>query len=218
MKDRERAIKSLTYFYQICYSKLGSQLPGNNIRVDGFLLSDSGVLFVRNGNNQINKTNQLIQLLRIIERINRKMLKINCMLTTSIAYGYFKYHSLLEFQGIEKNPLYGDGYVEAFMDSEIDENKIQPGQCRIIKKNLPKLDKHNKNEDPIYSRLIDVNGLYYYYYWMVRNNGDVKLFEKNYNDAYSLKYEGMLKALKMGNNPYSIVDYDNINIRNDDNL
>jgi hypothetical protein len=37
---------------------------------------------------------------------------------------------------------------------------------------------------------------HYYYYWMVNDPSEIERFERDYKDAYNLKYAGMLKALK----------------------
>ena len=65
------------------------------------------------------------------------MLEHKFMLTTSIAYGHFRYQERIEFEGIEKNALYGSAYVSAYLDNDFGTPKIQPGQCRILVENLP---------------------------------------------------------------------------------
>ena len=83
------------------------------------------------------------------------------MLTTSIAYGKFRYQERIEFEGIEKNPIYGNAYISAFLDNENGKPKIQPGQCRIIKENLPNditstIEESQNNE--IFSRIKEREG------------------------------------------------------------
>lgn len=129
MNNERRAQRALDRFYQAGFWVLGNQNNVANGRVDGFFVSDSGILFVRNDGE--GGVEQLELIMRAVERINRKMLRNDFMLTTSIAYGHFSYHGRLEFRCIEKNPIYGDAYVHAFLDNENGKPKIQPGQCRI---------------------------------------------------------------------------------------
>ena len=77
-----------------------------------FLVSDCGILFVRDDNPS--KPEKLRLLLDVVEKINRDLLEHNVMLTTSIAYGKFSYHSRIEFPGIEKNLFLGYAYIDAF--------------------------------------------------------------------------------------------------------
>lgn len=126
------------------------------------------------------------------------MLLHGYMLTTSIAYGEFDYHGKLEFNGIEKNPIYGSAYVKAFLDNEKGQPKIQPGQCRVIKQNLlGDIDLLDPDFNLLKVRQQDTR--YLYYYWHVHNHQGIEEFEQHYNDSYKLKYAGMLEALRIYN-------------------
>ena len=126
------------------------------------------------------------------------------MLTTSIAYGKFRYQERIEFEGIEKNPIYGNAYVSAFLDNENGKPKIQPGQCRIVEENLPSditrsIEQSQNNDIFRMIRRREGDNKHYYYYWMVNDSHEIERFEQNYKDAYTLKYAGMLEALKGDN-------------------
>ena len=183
MKNDSEALKAIKYFYQIGYNVL-QETDG----VEGFFISDCGILFARNGNNE----DKLKKLLKAIELINQQMLNRDYMLTTSIAYGNFNYTGKLEFDGIEKNPIYGNAYVKAFLDNENGTPKVKPGQCRIIKENLPDINLQQ------FDRLIDRGERlkHLYYYWNLNNSNEIEDFETEYRNTYNLKYSGMLKALK----------------------
>ena len=158
------------------------------MNINGLFVSDCGILFVRNnGNNQWR--HQLQSLLNVLEDLNKRLLQDDIMLTTSIAYGRFSYHQRIEFEGIEKNPVYGHAYASAFLDNEVGKPKIQPGQCRIVKKGLCDLDMNNVCR-------MKERSSHWYFYWMVETQEEINEFEKQYTDAYKLKYSGMLKALK----------------------
>ncbi|MEZ4801226.1 MAG: hypothetical protein R2797_00530 [Gelidibacter sp.] len=181
MKNDEDALAALKKFYQSGYDAL-SEITN----IQGLFVSDAGVLFARDGSNE----KKLADLLEVIKKINRKMVKKNYMLTTSIAYGFFNYQGKIEFDGIGKSPIYGGAYVQAFLDNENGKPKLQPGQCRICKDNLPDMD---INELGL---ITEIGRNHYQYYWNLDSNEQIDSFEKVYNDSYSLKYSGMLKALK----------------------
>jgi hypothetical protein len=192
MKTEERAVQALNRFYQTGYGILR-----RNDAVNGFFISDSGVLFVRD--SILSEIEQLTSLLTIIQNINRSLLQFDIMLTTSIAYGEFNYHQRSEFLGIEKNPIYGEAYLSAFLDNESGRPKLQPGQCRIINSNLDRLQNYidsNFHVDlHILSKLIKSRN-HYYFYWMVEHQDQIDNFQQRYRDTYQLKYRGMLHALK----------------------
>ena len=195
MEDGERAWKALDRLYNNGYEVLQEE----NRKVEGIFVSDSGVLFVKNCRN---KKECLASLLEAIKKINSRMLSHDLMLTTSIAYGRFKYQERIEFEGIGKNPIYGDAYISAFLDNENGKPKIQPGQCRVVKKKLPPEieealnDNHGQGNILQSVRKRNNDNNHYYFYWMVENLSKINDFEKQYTDAYNLKYAGMLKALK----------------------
>lgn len=80
MKNEENAVRALNHLNKTGYSVL-QDTP----TINGIIISDSGILFSRN-----NGSEGLLQLLSAIQLINRKMLRFNLMLTTSIAYGSFR--------------------------------------------------------------------------------------------------------------------------------
>ena len=203
MRDEKKAWKALDRLYQYGYEILRNQ--NNECRVEGIFISDSGVLFVRRNNRIIPKISDgLISLLMILKRINERMRGNDFMLTTSIAYGEFRYQERIEFRGIEKNPIYGNAYISAFLDNENGKPKIQPGQCRIVEENLPSditrsIEQSQNNDIFGMIRKREGDNKHYYYYWMVNDSHEIERFEQNYKDAYTLKYAGMLKALKGDN-------------------
>jgi len=186
MKNDQKALEALRHLYQSGYESLRAA-DG----VEGFFVSDSGILFVRTGTIH----ERLIKILSVIRQINREMLDKDYMLTTSIAYGRFDYLDKLEFNGIEKNPIYGYAYVQAFLDNETGSPKIQPGQCRLVVRNLPNvLDLHHQDLALLKKKGND--NKHHYYYWNLNSHDEIEEFEGNYNDSYKLKYTGILKALQ----------------------
>jgi len=203
MREENEAWKALDRLYNTGYLVLGSQRCGSNEgRIDGLFISDSGVLFVRRNNqNMMNTPESLKSLLIAVRSINDRMLQENFMLTTSIAFGRFKYQERIEFEGIGKDPIYGDAYVSAFLDNENGKPKIQPGQCRIVKENLPEeviRTIENNNSVEIFRMIKERSGgsKHYYFYWMVDTLAGIDRFEQQYKNAYNLKYQGMVRALK----------------------
>lgn len=203
MENGRRAWKALDTLYRYGWRVLQE----NEREVEGLFISDSGILFVRNCQDE--KTS-LKSLLAVLKEVNEKMLQEDFILTTSIAYGEFRYQRRIEFEGIEKAPIYGNAYVSAFLDNENGKPKIQPGQCRIVKENLPieiedVLEGDGSQDEILHlvkKRNDDRN--HYYFYWMVEEPWEIDRFERHYTDAYNLKYAGMLKALKGEENEYNV--------------
>lgn len=180
--DGQKAIRALDKLNRAGYAAL-QRKP----EINGFFVSDCGILFVKD--NSLSKHEKLSVMLEVVEDINRSLLDDDIMLTTSIAYGKFSYHSRIEFDGIEKNPIYGNAYVAAFLDNETGKPIIQPGQCRIV------LDQNDHNLIEVNDRLLETTK-HLDFYWMVDKFEQIEGFKSQYNDSYQLKYRGMLSALK----------------------
>lgn len=165
----------------------GYDVLKHNRDIAGFFISDCGVLFVKN--ETMNKKEQLESMLKVVKDINKRLIKNDIMTTTSISYGHFSYHNRIEFNGISKNPIYGNAYVTAFLDNETGTPKLEPGQCRIVFNNNEDIEEYNIS-------LLKKTIKHYYYYWMLKDERDVENFKKEYTNSYKLKYTGMLSALK----------------------
>lgn len=187
--NNNRAWTALDTFYNAGYRELYHY--GRDI--GGIFVSDCGVLFWGNdlGNSSIeDKKIALKSLLSSIKNINREMSFQDFILTTSIAYGYFRFQRRIETEYIRKNPIYGNAYLTSYLDNAKGTPKIQPGQCRIVTKDIP-----SDILDIQFLRRRSSNDKHYYYYWMVNNEDDINGFEEDYKDSYNLKYRGMLEAL-----------------------
>lgn len=184
MKNGDSATRAMGYLYSAGYHALR-----NEQKINGLFISDCGVLFAREGD----RSERLSALLDVVKAINRALLQENVMLTTSIAWGHFSYYERIEFPGIEKNPVYGNGYLSAFMDNELGKPKLQPGECRIVKKTLDVLPQVPQKE-----YLQESKG-HYQYFWNVDSPERIADVQRLYRDSYSLKYAGMLAALRSSN-------------------
>ncbi len=190
---RNRALKALDSFYQSGYYQLQeSQRHGES--VEGLFVSDCGILFVRDTSDH---RQGLLSLLRVIKRMNEEMLNKDYLLTTSIAFGRFAYNQRIEFYGIEKNPIFGQAYLSAFLDSEASTPKLQPGQCRIVTKNLPLgiLDRIGDRGEDLFQYILERSGdkSHLYFYWMLTDRVHAQQFEESYGEA---KYYGIRRILR----------------------
>jgi len=196
MKDKNTAIDILNKFYRFGYEALNkSKKLKKYEEINGIFISDCGILYSRNNNIK----ESLKSLLWVIKEITSKMLNEKILLTTSITYGYFKYKKKKEFLGIEKNPVYGKAYVDAFLDTEKGEPKIRPGQCRIKKENYPlnnKLLKFNRDKILKLVKVRNMEKKYYYFYWMLKNPLNSNKVDEIYLKLPPLGNKEILEDLK----------------------
>jgi len=196
MKQKDGAWKALDKFYQAAYNNLKRDNTRTGmVRVEGLFISDCGIMFVRGGNSNQEK---LESILLVIKKINKELLNQDFMLSTSVAYGHFKYKERIEFLGIEKNPIYGSAYLAAYLDNADKKPTIQLGQCRIIIANLPSdvASWLNTNNGSLTRVIRQESKAHYYFYWNLDESEKISCFKKAYKNSYNLKYAGMLKALK----------------------
>ena len=186
--------------------------------IKGIFVSDCGILFVDDDNNY-DKEACVKNLLKIIEKLNRRMIQNDIMLTSSISYGMFKHINLEEHKYIEKTPFYGDGYLKAYLNAEFEKPNMEPGQCRIAKKDIPEefLSCFSINLRCVERGTLGLKTIndkyddkFLYFYWMIKgtnnNRGkdeiieDIKEFEKKFTETYKYinkyKYPAMKDVLK----------------------
>lgn len=196
-----KAWRALDAFYNAGYDFLRTQLYPD-YKIEGLFVSDCGVLFVNHPNiSNSDKINSLISILSVIQLINTSMLQKKFMLTSSVSFGKFKYQERIEFTGIEKNLIYGNAYVAAFLNNEFDKPKILPGQCRIVRNNFPFSNvgeilsfSNYQILKMIKERAEDSSHLYFY--WMKQSEDEIIGFEREYSDYKRLSFNKMLNALR----------------------
>jgi hypothetical protein len=161
--DGRRAVRALDDFYSVGYATVRDQ-SREVIRVDGLFVSDCGILFVRGEN--ATAVERFETLLHTVETIHRRCSERAVFLSTSIAWGPFSYHQRIEIPGIEKNPVYGSAYVHAFADNDSGTPKICPGECRVIRHDLPLaiLEHCNRRQGRFASRL-RATPKHFYFEW-----------------------------------------------------
>lgn len=194
-KDKKNATKALDKFYQTVYNVLDED--DNKNYIHGVLVSDCGILYCSNKEEETK--DQLNRLLKVIKKINKIMLCNDFLLKTSISYGDFKYKGKFEFDGIEKNPIHGNAYLNAYLDSESKERKLNPGECRVILDPFPYGLESNLDSNPvdIFKFLKKFEELqYYYFYWMLDDPSKMDEITENYKTAYESRYKAIKKVLK----------------------
>jgi hypothetical protein len=203
MKRGIKAEIALNKFYNTIFRVSGDFRTLNNritgdidpIRISSLVVSDCAVVFVDNQRKPEDKARDLESILNFILQINRDLISDSTgpriMTTCSIDYGYFKYQERIEFENLGKEYFYGQPYVNAFLDNEDLKNK--PGYCRILKKNL--MVQENLRTHFPYSLLED-NGNYYYFYWMLDNPDETANFKREYKNLSQDVYEKMAALLQ----------------------
>lgn len=178
-----RGEKAINDFYGAGYRVLQDSND-----VNGFFVSDSGVLF----STERSEGKSLDAILLTLKRLNQQALRHKLMLTTSIAWGHFSYHTRMEFEGIVKQPIYGNAYVDAFLDNEGGKPKMKPGQIRIVKKTLKNAGLPDTQCLPFMEETID----HFNYFWSVNSPDQIPEFKRRYSDGYNRQYLGMMSALR----------------------
>lgn len=160
MKTLERALNALDRLYSSGYNQLRNQNLQNDTTIEGFFMSDCGILFVRKMNH--NLVSGFSSLLDTIKQINCEMIREDFMLMTSIAYGQFKYQNRIEFPGIEKNPIYGNAYISAYLDTERDKSQNSTWSMSLCKRTYAGLilDRTQRLISHLYGLLYRINFFY----------------------------------------------------------
>jgi hypothetical protein len=135
----------------------------------------------------------------VVKNLNIEMLNENFLLTTSIAYDKFIYTNMDDYDGILKNPVYGEAYLKAYLDNVKENPKLKPGECRILRRKFPmnieQTIQHNTDSYELF-KLLETNRNYYYFHWMLDNSDDIETFKKDYVKAYDSRYSEIKNLLR----------------------
>jgi hypothetical protein len=191
------ASEALDSFYQHGYDVVHKYH-----KLNGIFASDSGIIFI--DDSPTNSKNNLNSLLIAIKEINKLVLDDGFILTTSVAYGHFKFEKKIEFERFRKNKFFGNAFVQAFLDNDDAKIKIRPGECRILKETIPDsmLDHlRNRNFEENIFKFLEYRNGYYYSYWMVNDISKIKDIKSSYEFAYESRYDLIKKVLN--NTPFA---------------
>jgi hypothetical protein len=197
--NREKAEHVLDGFYSTIYDNI-YDANSDDSKLDKFnavVVSDCAVLFLSRqdsaGTNDVDKIEGLSIILEIIRNMNRKFID-HCypfMTTCPISYGYFHYENRREIDYIRKNCLRGQAYIDAFSDSESNEPRMQPSECRILKESL----KIALPDNPLFS-LLKSKDKHYYFYWMLQDEQNVDSYEFSYKKTKEKMYDNLVRLLQ----------------------
>lgn len=175
-------------------------------KIKGIFISDCGIIWTDETVNEENFYETFKLILVAIKKINENTMKSQIMrrnrrmLSTSVAYGEFYPIKTVDHGNIQKNLIYGQAYIDAFMDNS---NNLDPGLCRIVTEKLPetisRMLRTTNNNDPLFSFLCHENDKLYYY-WNCRTIDEIPAFKKQYQQAKDCKFKKMFNALSKNYN------------------
>jgi hypothetical protein len=170
-------------------------------KIKGIFVSDCGIIWTDEAVNEENSYETFKLILTAVKKINEDtmnsqiMRRNRRMLSTSVAYGEFYPIKTVEHGNIQKNLIYGQAYIDAYMDNS---NKLDPGLCRIVTEKLPEtisgMLSITNNNDHLFSFLCKEEDKLYYY-WNCRTIDEITAFKKQYQIAKDSKYKKMFDAL-----------------------
>ena len=175
--EQEKGLKVLSKFYAVGYRELKK-----NKNLYGIFFSDLGIIFINNDIQNINSDQSitgLCEVLKIVTKLNKEFLipsveyenlgHIKFMTKCAIAFGDLNIMKLPELPNIEKQPLYGQGFIDAYESAEgISEHTMQIGEVRITYRKTSyfkdKLKELNKRHS-LFKNLYKIGPTHAYFSW-----------------------------------------------------
>lgn len=181
-EDPDKAAKVLDIFYNTVYD-----IQCNSGNISSLVVSDCAIFWIHgngslNGETKINP-DMLGTLLEQLQKLHQEMIRQNCLIRSTVAYGHFKYQQRLEMPRIRKNMVIGGGYLEAYVANE----KQRLGSIVIVKKP----DDWNISSCRNYESYISPsseNGAWEYIWWSKEGediNGALQRRDKAIKDQYT---------------------------------
>ena len=196
MENKRKATSVLDKFYRTLHGaiyEVNSTSP-SNVKMNVIAVSDCAVLFLSEENNyDVGEILGLPKMLQFVRYVNCRFITNDFpfMTTCSISYGDFGYEDRNEREYVRKNCIYGTAYVNSFLDSRLEQPKLKPGECRLLKKGLTV----DFREHEAFSLLGSRRG-YFYYYWMLKDAGEKKKFRRKLKQTSEELYTPMIELLQ----------------------
>lgn len=209
----DEALKVIKEFFKIGFWQLPrDDQPQREVAVpglDGLFVSDCAIIWTNLVSDEQSCIDQFRNILEIVKKINEKVLlsevmrRNRIMLSTSIAFGKFCSIKTKDHDHIQKNMIFGPAYIDAYTDNL---DNLDPGLCRIVKKNLPELISNGLNSSLTHDNLLayvhqDEDGIFFY--WNCRTFDEIETFRANYRQARDAKYQEMYEALSIHYRKYT---------------
>lgn len=186
MRNLDTAGKALDKLYQTVY-ELKSKHEFSKLQT--LAVSDCAITFASNTHN----IEELPTILIFLKELHFEMIKSDYLITSSVAFGTFSYQERIELTGLDKNMLYGDAYLKAYLNNA----KCPEGSIVIICEGNEKdniLQSSGTYREFLKDNRRGVRGLQFF--WALSSVTDIDNFEEAYQDTYRLKYQGMISVYK----------------------
>lgn len=209
--EQDKGLKVLSKFYAVGYRELEKKR-----NLYGIFFSDLGIIYFKKKIQEIDSEQSikgLLEILKIVSKLNKEYLipglgyekyaDVKFMTKCAIAFGDLNIMKLPELPNIEKQPLYGQGFIDAYESAEgISEHEMQIGEVRItykktryFKKKLEELNKCNS----LFKNLYQIGNSHAYFSWTGKAdpsknlNNKFKEGKKKANKAYQNEIDNMYK-------------------------
>lgn len=121
MRNFDAAGKALDKLYRTVFD-LKSKIEFSSLQT--LAVSDCAITFANNNHNRA----ELPVILSFLKELHTEMINAEYLITSSVTYGRFSYHEKIELTGLDKNMLYGDAYLRAYLNN----GKCPEGSIMIL--------------------------------------------------------------------------------------
>lgn len=186
MRNHEQAGKALDKFYKTVYAL---KIKPEYSAIQSLAISDCTINFI----GSINCREELPLVLSFLKELHTEMIRADYLITSSVAYGRFSYQERIELMGLDKNMIYGDAYLKAYLNNE----RCPTGSIVIICEETEKDSlARSAGEHAAFLRDIRRRARGLQFAWAVSSASEIDDFEGAYQDTYLLKYKGMISVYK----------------------
>jgi len=189
-RDTEAAYRVLNDFYNTIYMILNLR---ENQHISGLAVSDCAVCWLNNSCNNENKR-KLNDLVSFLQSVHRAMIKNRYLVSSTIAWGPFKYEKRIKLENMDKQLFYGKNYVAAYLAN----SKVDPGAIILLDEGI-ELPSKPEGENWVVSK--KPKG--WEYFWSIGSSEDIPKIIQERKESHKGKYE-WLKDIYQGkyhNNP-----------------
>lgn len=188
LEDADKAYDALDNLYNIAYDLFGSN-EGRSIV--GVACSDCVVSWIKQSRDEQNR-DALPELLTFLKLFHERMLEKDYLLTSTIAWGLFKYERRIRLENFEKQLFYGKQYVKAYLANSL----VDTGAIVLLKDGCEVNPNEHTEIRTFLQKYKEPAG--WEYFWSASNPRDIKRVKKERLKAKDLRFERLKEVYRGG--------------------
>lgn len=177
-ENSEQAYQALNHFYNTAYRRLDrNEYAG----IAGIAVSDCIVSWSSN----LDQTNieRAVMLFSFLKELHKGMIRRSYLVTSTVAWGQYRYQRRIELPRFRKGMLYGSAYINAYLAND----QAEVGAIVLLRQSCEINPANDLENCHFWEDTVKPEG--WEYFWSVSEPGDIERIKEERLKAKNLRFE-----------------------------